>query len=103
MAKKLCVIEVIVKYAIDGKSFTVSFDPMEVGAIFFDEKDKNAAIAAQKPTPVENPLPAAAAIPPKVGAARTFARTVAKGRSKRTSGPALWWHTNECNWFHPGD
>jgi hypothetical protein len=76
---------------------------MKVGSIFFDEKDKDAALAAQKPTPVQHPLAAAARIPPTVGTAQTFARTVATGRSSRTEGPALWWHTNECNWFHPGD
>ena len=103
MAKKLCVTKVTVQYAIDGKSFTVEFDPMKVGSIFFSTKDKDAAVAAQSPAPVENPLSAIEAIPPRLNGKLTHARTVKKGRSAKQTGPALWWHTNDCNWFHPGD
>jgi hypothetical protein len=108
MAKeKVCVTKVTVEYVIKEQVFTVEFDPMKVGSIIFAEQDLQRAVAMQqaidgKP-PGQHDVPATSRIAPKVDGNDTHATTVNVAKSPKREGPSLWWHTNGCHWFHPGD
>lgn len=102
MAHHVCVTKVTVQYAINGRAFTVDFDPMQVASIIFRRPLMDAALQkGLRPDAVSQRFDPVSGIPKEVDGVRTHATVVAAGRSDAQAGGALWWLTDEGVWFHP--
>lgn len=108
MAAKMCVTRITVDYVVDGKLFSVNFPPREIASIFFsapnsgrgkEDMDKakpgNAREAAFRP---------GLRLQDQEGIKGLLAGITSQEINTglgNPSGPVMWWHTGECNWFHP--
>jgi len=121
--KPVRVTKVTVEYAAGGKTFTVVFDPKHVDSIVLNETDLKRLQAKQDEVAKSNPavkkvdpkrksLNALAPIPPThpIDGDRSFASNNVTAFQVDLSEPlsptttrGLWWHTDECGWFHPED
>lgn len=101
-----CVRRVTVEYWSGGKIFTVEFDPMKIGAIFFNEAEVIAAQEKQrertKKSPVIKPFKPHMKLQEQGFGELVGAKTIKEvdGQAARPPGPSLWWHVNACTWFH---
>jgi hypothetical protein len=112
MATKVCVKRVVIDYVAEGKPFTIEFtDPMKIGAIVFDDTDRQRLQAKQNdlakdPTsgvpPVrELTFKKFGPFPELGGSGKITPREPQAEMDLSDEGPALWWHVNACTWFHP--
>ncbi len=111
MAGKVCVKRIVIDYVADGRPFTITLNPMEIGSIVLGPDDLNRAQAMQRALSDV----AGSGVPPvrelefkKLGPNPKILGVIAAASITDTTdmdltdeGPSLWWHTNTCTWVHP--